>query len=86
MVTQTYHDIQGVHYILCFLKYSGLLPFSPFPRSQCVYIHQAGKIPALQQNWQGSEKSQNFKENTIFNEHPVQPTFDSDKHDFKTRI
>ena len=51
------------------LKYSGLLPF---PRCQCVYTHQAGRKPALQQNWQSSEKSQNFKEkNTISNEHPV---------------
>ena len=54
-------------------KYSGLWPFSVFPRCQCVYTHQAGRTPALlQQNWQSSEKSQNFKEkNTIFNEHPV---------------
>ena len=44
------------------LKYSGLLPFSVFPRSQCVYTLQAGRTPALQQNWQSSEKSQNFKE------------------------
>ena len=44
------------------LKYSGLLPFSVFPRCQCVYTHQAGRTAALQQNWQGSEKTQNFKE------------------------
>ena len=51
------------------LKYSGLLPFSVFPRCQCVYTHQAGRTPAPQQS---SEKSQNLKEkNTIFNEHPV---------------
>ena len=32
----------------------------------------AGRTPALQQNWQSSEKSQHFKEKkTIFNEHPV---------------
>ena len=31
----------------------------------------AGQTPALQQDWQSSEKSQHFKENTIFNEHPV---------------
>ena len=31
---------------------------SVFPRSQCVYTHtQAGRKPALQQNWQSSEKS-----------------------------
>ena len=29
------------------------------------------RTPALQQNWQSSEKSQHFKEKTIFNEHPV---------------
>ena len=45
-------------------KYSGLLPFSVFSRCQCVYTHQAGKKPALQQNWQSSEKSQNFMEKT----------------------
>ena len=45
------------------LKYSGLLPFSVFPRCQCVYTRQVGRTPALQQNWQSSENSQNFKEN-----------------------
>ena len=45
------------------LKYSGLLPFSVFPRFQCVYTHQAGRKPALQQNWQSLEKS-HFKEKT----------------------
>ena len=35
---------------------------SVFPRCQCVYTHQAGRKPALKQNWQSSEKSQNFKE------------------------
>ena len=44
------------------LKYSGLLPFSVFPRRHCVYTHQAGRTPALQQNWQSSDNSQNFKE------------------------
>ena len=45
------------------LKYSGLLHFSVFPRwCQCVYTHQAGRTPALQQNWQSLEKSPNFKE------------------------
>ena len=28
--------------------------------------HQAGRKPALQQNWQSSEKSQNFKEKTQY--------------------
>ena len=37
------------------LKYSGLLPFSVFLRRHCVYTHQAGRTPALQQNWQRSE-------------------------------
>ena len=48
------------------LKYSGLWPFSVFPRCQCVYTHQAGRKPALQQNWQSSEKSQHFKEKTQY--------------------
>ena len=47
-------------------KYSGVLPFSAFPRCQCVYTHQAGRKPALQQNWQSWEKSQNFKEKTQY--------------------
>ena len=46
------------------LKYSGLLPFSVFPRCQCVYTHQAGRTPALQQSWQSLEKFRNFKEKT----------------------
>jgi len=60
-ITSTFHwfsffiYIQGVHYILCFfskiLKYSLLFPSSLFPRCQCVYTHQAGRTPALQQNW-----------------------------------
>ena len=50
------------------LEYSGLWPFSVFPsaRRQCVYTHQAGRKPALQQNWQSSEKSQNFSEKTQY--------------------
>ena len=48
------------------LKYSGLLPFSVLPRCHCVYTHQAGRKPALQQKWQSSEKSQNFQEKTQF--------------------
>ena len=47
------------------LEYSGLLPLSVFTRYQCVYTHLTGRTPALQQNWQSSEKK------TIFNEHPV---------------
>ena len=54
------------------LEYSGLWPFSVFPWCQFLYTHQAGRTPALKQNWPSSEKSQNFKEkNAIFNEHPV---------------
>ena len=42
-----------------FSKYSELC----FPTvSVCVYTYQAGRKPALQQNWQSSEKSQNYKE------------------------
>ena len=37
-------------------------PASVNPRCQCVYTHQAGRKPALQQHWQSSEKSQNAKE------------------------
>ena len=44
------------------LKYSGLFPFSIFPRCQCLYTHKEGRTLALQQNWQSSEKSHNFKE------------------------
>ena len=48
------------------------MSFSVFPLCQCVYTRQAGRTPALQPNWQNSEKSQNFKKkNTIFNDHPV---------------
>ena len=44
-------------------EYSGLWSFSVLPWCrQCVYTHQAGRTPALQQNWQSSEKSQNYKE------------------------
>ena len=52
--------------IVFFLKISCLLPFSVFPRCQCVYTHQAGREPALQQNWKCSEKSQNFNEKTQY--------------------
>ena len=37
-----------------------------------MYTHKAGRKPALQQNWQGSEKITTFYgKNTIFKEHPV---------------
>jgi len=59
------------------LKYSGLWPFSVFLRRQCVYTHQTGRKPALQQNCHSSEKSQHFKEKKqIFNERPVKKNFD----------
>ena len=59
-----------IKYCVFILKYFGLLPFSVFPRCQCVCTHQAGRTSALQQNWQSSEKF-HFKEDTIINEHPV---------------
>ena len=62
-------ELQGVFYKI--LKYSGLLPFSVFPWRQCVYAHQAGRTPVLQQNWQSSEKYQILRKSTIINEHPV---------------
>ena len=49
--------------VLKILKYSGLFPFSVFHR---CHFHQAGRTPALQQNWQSSERSQNFKEKTQY--------------------
>ena len=62
-------QVQGVHQILCFfpkiLKYSVLSLFS-LDVSVCVHTHQAGRIPALRQNWESSEKSQNFKEKTQY--------------------
>ena len=51
-----------IKYCVFSKEYSEIWPFSVFPWCQCVYTHQAGRIPALQQNWQSSEKSQNFKE------------------------
>ena len=48
------------------LEYIGLWSFSVSPRCQCVYTHQAGRTPALQQDWQSSEKSQHFEEKTLY--------------------
>ena len=42
------------------------IPNSVFPRCQFVYTKQAGRKPALLQNWRSSEKSQNFKEKTQY--------------------
>ena len=39
---------------------------SLFSLGVSVYAHQTGRKPALQQNWQSSEKSQNFKEKTQY--------------------
>ena len=55
-----------------FIKYCVFFRFlknildSVFPRCQCVYTRQEGRKPALQQNWQSSEISQNFKEKTQY--------------------
>ena len=49
-------------FFLTILEYSGLLSFSVFPRCQSLYTHQAGRTQALQQEWQSSEKSQDFEE------------------------
>ena len=40
-----------VFFFLKVLEYSGLWSFSAFPWCQFVYTHQAGRTPALQQNW-----------------------------------
>ena len=54
-----------IKYCVFFLIFQNI-PNSVFPRCQFVYTKQAGRNPALQQNWQSSEKSQNFKENTQY--------------------
>ena len=36
----------------------------------------AGRTPALQQNWQSSEKSKHLRKNTVFNKHPVSSATD----------
>ena len=56
---------------MCFLDdskyvYPRLWPLSVFSQCQCMYTHQAGRTPALQQNWQSSEKSWNYKEKTQY--------------------
>ena len=56
----------NIVFFLKILEYSGLWSFSVFPRCQCVYTSQADRTLALQQNWQRSEKSQNFKEKTQY--------------------
>ena len=59
------HQVQGV--FSEDFKIFRTLAFLSFPSVfQCVYTHQAGRKPALQQNWQSSEKSQNFKEKTQY--------------------
>ena len=46
-------------------------PLLVSPRCGVSVYTMANQTQALQQNLQTSEKSQHFKENTIFNEHPV---------------
>ena len=77
--------VQSVFFVFFsrILKYSRLLPLFVFPRCECVYTHQAGRTPALQQNWQSSEESQHFKENTIFNEHSVLESGGNERTDRK---
>ena len=55
-----------VNEFVCLLIYRVFIKYCVFPRCQCVYTHQAGRKPALQQNWKSSEKSQNFKEKTQY--------------------
>ena len=52
------------------LKYSGLWPLSVC-LGVSVCTHQAGRTPALKQNWKSSENHKILRKNTIFNEHPV---------------
>ena len=56
-VNRTYPTGRSLNivFFLKTLKYSGLWSFSVFPLCQCVYTHQAGRTPALQQNKQSSE-------------------------------
>ena len=62
----TVYRVLNIVFFPKILKYSRLSAFSVFPQCQCEYTHQAGTTPALQQNWQSSEKSQNFKEKTQY--------------------
>ena len=52
--------------IVFFFRIIQNIPDSVFPQCQCAYTHKAGRTPALQQNWQSSEKSQKFKEKTQY--------------------
>ena len=47
-------------------RYEGELITLCFPPCQFVYTKQAGRKPTLQQNWQSSEKSQDFEEKTQY--------------------
>ena len=64
--------IKYLVFFLQILEYSGLWPFSVFPRwCQCVYTQQAG-ITSAAAELAEFRKIRNFKEkNTIFNEHQV---------------
>ena len=65
--------------IVVFFRIFKNIPNSICPRCQCVYTHQAGRKPALQKNWQSSEKSQHLKEktqylmNTLYVSHSLRP-------------
>ena len=56
-----------------FRRFKKCIPNSVLSRFQCL----CGRS-ALQQNLQSSEKSKHFKENTIFNEHPVSKSIIND--------
>ena len=66
-----WYMLQGVHFKYCvFFRIFKNIPDSTLSLFSlgvsCVYTHQAGRTPALQQNWQSSEKSQNFKGKTQY--------------------
>ena len=44
--TPVYRDTGCSLNIVFILEYSGLWPFSVFPRCQCLYTHKAGRKPA----------------------------------------
>ena len=51
--------------IVLFRRFFNIFRTLVSPRCQCVYT-MAGRTPALQQNWQSSEKSQHLKEKTQY--------------------
>ena len=51
--TESVYSLYRVFIKYCvFSKILIYFPDSVFPWSQCVYTHQAGRAPALEQNWQ----------------------------------